>query len=139
MSLRAETLTISRKAVLAGRMISGVLAVLLFLDSVAKLLRAAAVVEGTVRLGYPVQTIIPIGLALLVSIAFYAIPRTSMLGAILLTGYLGGATATQARVLDAWLLLPIFLGMLAWFGLYLRDPRLRSMIPLRVQGIDSEL
>src|SRR5437868_6011036 len=109
MSLRAETLTISRKAVLAGRMISGVLAVLLFLDSVAKLLRAAAVVEGTVRLGYPVQTIIPIGLALLVSIAFYAIPRTSMLGAILLTGYLGGATATQARVLDAWLLLPIFL------------------------------
>ena len=106
------------------------LAVLLLFDPIGKLLRPAAVVDGTIRVGYPVQTILPRGVTLLICIAFYVIPRTSIAGAILLTGFFAGATATQVRVLDGSFLLPVFLGMLVWLGLYLRDPRLHSMIPL---------
>ena len=76
--------------------------VFMLFDAGVKVLKLPAAVEGTVRLGYPVSTIQPIGVIALVCVLLYAIPRTSILGAILLTGYLGGATATQVRVQDAW-------------------------------------
>jgi len=127
----------SRKGLWTGRIISVVLALLLFLDAAIKIIKLAPAVEGTTRLGYPLATLVPIGLTLLGCLVFYSIPRTSVLGAILLTGYLGGATATQVRVQDPWFLMPVVLGALAWLGLYLRDERLRSLIPLRATTTQS--
>jgi hypothetical protein len=107
--------------------------VFMLFDAGVKILKLPAAVEGTVRLGYPVNTIQPIGVIALVCALLYAIPRTSILGAILLTGYLGGATATQVRVQDAWFIFPAVLGILIWAGVYLRDERLRRLIPLNSQ------
>ncbi len=107
----------------------------LLFDAAAKIVKAAVVVEGTRQLGYPESTIVGIGLTLLVCTVLYAIPRTSMLGAILLTGYLGGAVATHVRVenpLFSHVLFPIYLGFFIWGGLFLRDERLRALLPLRV-------
>ena len=75
--------------------------------------------------------VVPIGIVLLACIAVYLIPRTSVLGAILLTGYLGGATATQVRLENPWFLFPVGVGVLIWGGLFLRDDRLRALIPVR--------
>jgi DoxX-like family len=121
----------SRKMVLAGRIISALSALFLLFDAIIKVLRAAPAVEGTVRLGYPVGVVVPIGVTLLLCVVLYLIPRSSVLGAILITGYLGGAVATQVRVEDLWFLFPVGLGVLVWLGLYLRDSRLRTLIPLR--------
>ena len=113
-----------------GRVISALMIVLMLIDAGIKTLKLPAAVEGTVRLGYPASTVLPIGVIALVCVLLYGIPRTSILGAILLTGYLGGATATQVRVQDAWYIFPPVLGVLIWVGLYLRDDRLRTLIPL---------
>jgi DoxX-like protein len=94
-------------------------------------MKLAPAVEGTARLGYPVGLVVPIGIVLLACIAVYLIPRTSVLGAILLTGYLGGATATQVRLENPWFLFPVGVGVLIWGGLFLRDDRLRALIPVR--------
>ncbi|MGI8521490.1 MAG: DoxX family protein, partial [Actinomycetota bacterium] len=85
----------------------------------------------TVELGYPAGIVFWLGLILIVCTVLYAVPRTAVLGAILLTGYLGGATATQVRVESPSFWFPVLLGVLAWAGLYLRDARLRSLIPSR--------
>jgi len=87
--------------------------------------------EANARLGYPASVILPIGIAELICLILFIVPRTSILGAILLTGYLGGATATQVRLEDPWFFFPIAIGILAWGGLFLRDARLRPLIPLR--------
>ena len=90
--------------------------------------------EGTVKLGYPETVIVPLGIILLTCTILYVIPRTSVLGAILLTGYLGGAVATHVRVGDplfTHVLFPVYLGVLIWGGLYLRDDRLPALIPLK--------
>jgi hypothetical protein len=113
-----------------GRVISALMIVLMLIDAGIKILKLPAAVEGTVRLGYPASTVLPIGVIALVCVLLYGIPRTSILGAILLTGYFGGATATQVRVQDAWYIFPPVLGVLIWVGLYLRDDRLRTLIPL---------
>jgi DoxX-like family len=131
MSSSTQSVASSRKMVLAGRIISALSALFLLFDAIIKVLRAAPAVEGTVRLGYPVAVVVPIGVTLLLCVVLYLIPRTSVLGAILITGYLGGATATQVRVEDLWFLFPVGLGVLVWLGLYLRDGRLRALIPLR--------
>jgi hypothetical protein len=115
----------------SGRVISGLIVSFLLFDAIIKVIKLAPAVEATTRLGYPGSVLVPIGIALLVSTVLYAIPRTAMLGAILLTGYLGGATATQVRVGDPWLLLPVVFGVLLWAGLFLRDARLRVLIPVR--------
>jgi hypothetical protein len=91
----------------------------------------SAAVEGTVQLGYSESVVIPIGAVLFISLVAYLIPRTSVLGAILLTGYLGGATATMVRVSSPWFPFPVFIGALVWAALYLRDDRVRAVIPLR--------
>ena len=121
----------SNKAVWAGRIISGLIVLFMLFDATIKLLRLPAAVEGTVRLGYPPSVVLPLGVVALGCIVLYAIPRTAVLGAMLLTGYFGGATATQVRVQDIWFVMPIILGILVWAGLYLRDESLRQLIPLK--------
>ena len=118
----------------AGIVISAIPTLFLLLDAVGKLVKPQAVVTGTVELGYPESVIVPLGIVLLVCTALYAIPKTSVLGAILLTGYLGGAVATHVRVgspLFTHMLFPIYLGIFIWLGLYLRDVRIRSLVPLK--------
>jgi hypothetical protein len=114
-----------------GRTVSGLVVLFLLFDGLAKVMRAQPSVEGTMQLGYPDGLVVPIGLTLLVCTAVYVIPRTSVLGAILLTGYLGGATATHVRVQDPNFVFPLTFGVLVWVGLFLRDDRLRALIPLR--------
>jgi hypothetical protein len=103
---------------------------MLLLSGVMKLARPAPVLEGFAKLGYAENLTLGIGIVELICTGAYVIPRTSVLGAILLTGYLGGATATHVRVGDPFLG-PVVLGVLVWLGLYLRDARLRSLIPMR--------
>lgn len=104
---------------------------LILFGSVMKLLKTQAVIEGFSKAGVPERLIVPVGIIELMCVVVYAIPQTSVLGAILMTGLLGGATITCLRVGDPTAPLPVFLGMLAWGGLYLRDLRLRAMIPFR--------
>lgn len=104
----------------------------LLVDGGARLAGFAPYVEGMTRFGFEASFAPWIGLSLLVSTIVMLIPRTAMVGCILVTGYLGGAAATQVRVQhDAWFLFPVTLGALAWLGLYLRDARLRALIPFR--------
>ncbi len=106
----------------------------LLMDGVMKLFKAAVVREAFSRLGYPESEIIGIGVLLLMCTALYLIPRTSIFGAILLTGFLGGAVATHVRVGDPLLshaLFPTYIAALLWVGLYLREPRLRALVPLK--------
>jgi hypothetical protein len=117
-----------------GRVLSGLAVAFLIFDSVGKLLRVQPVVEGTAGLGYPVGVIFPLGVTLLTCVLVYLVPRTAVLGAVLLTGYLGGAVATHVRVgnpLFSHVLFPTYVAMLLWGGLVLRDRRLRGFLPLR--------
>lgn len=118
------------KMVWIGRILSALMILFMLFDGGIKVLKLGPAVEGTVRLGYPISTVQPIGIVALICAVLYAIPRTSVLGAILLTGYLGGATATQVRLQDPWFLFPVVIGMLIWAGIYFRDERLRELIPL---------
>jgi hypothetical protein len=113
---------------------AGLPALFLLLDAAMKFVKPAPVVEGTVQLGYSPAVIVPLGIVLLVSTVLYLVPRTAVLGAVLLTGYLGGAIATHVRVanpLFTHTLFPVYLGVLLWGGLLLRDRRLRALLPLR--------
>src|SRR5437660_211441 len=130
----SDTQTVSKKALWAGRVVSALPVLFLLMDGVMKLVKPAVVVEATVKLGYPESTILGMGIVLLACTILYVIPPTSVLGAILLTGYLGGAVATHVRVGDPLFthtFFPVYLGILIWGGLYLRDVRLRALIPLR--------
>jgi hypothetical protein len=133
--MQATTLTvpISPKPLWGGRILSGLPALFLLLDAVGKLVKPAPVIEGTIRLGYPESVILPLGIVLLACTILYLIPRTAVLGAILLTGYLGGAVATHVRAADGLfpIFFPVIIGALLWGGLYLRDNRLRALLPLR--------
>jgi|SRR5215472_14519902 len=124
---------VAKGALWGGRVISTLVALLLLLDGVMKLIKPAPVIEATVRLGYSVETILPIGIVLMICTVIYLIPRTAILGAILLTGYLGGAVATHVRAGEGAfpILFPVAFGVLLWGGLYLRDLRLRKLVPLR--------
>ena len=110
-----------------GRILCGIVSAFLLLDGGMKLLKPAFVVKATVELGYPESTIIGIGVVLVLSTLLYLIPRTAIFGAVLLSGYLGGAVATHVRVSAPLfnILLPAIFGCLVWVGLYLRDRRLR--------------
>ena len=132
MQSATQTALDSTKTLWAGRIISALPALFLFLDSVGKLIIPPQVLEGTVRLGYSENVILPLGIILLTCTVVYVIPRTSVLGAILLTGYLGGAVATHVRVGDGLFsyFFPIIIGALLWGGLYLRNNRLRALISL---------
>jgi len=115
-----------------GLVMSGLPALFLLVDGVMKLFKPAVVVDTTVQLGFPEPVILPLGLALLASTALYLVPRTAVLGAILLTGYLGGAVATHVRVgnpLFTHILAPTYFAAFIWGGLVLRDARLRILLP----------
>ena len=132
MHTSSQTAPVSRKKLWAGRIVSALPVLFLLVDGGMKLVKPPVVVQGTVQLGYPETVIVPLGILLLTCTVLYAIPRTSILGAILLTGYLGGAVATQVRVgnpIFTHILFPVYLGVLLWLGLYLRDERVRSVIP----------
>ena len=128
-----QAVPVSKKMLWVGRIMSALPALFLLFDGGAKLVQPAPVVEGTVKLGYPVSVILGLGIVLLASTLLYILPRTAVLGAILLTGYLGGAVASNLRIQEGWfaILFPVFFGALIWGGLYLRDARLRALIPLR--------
>jgi hypothetical protein len=120
-----------------GRVLSGLAVLFLLFDSAGKLLEVQPVIDGTRQLGYPRDIVFTLGAILLSCVVVYLIPRTSVLGAILLTGYLGGAVAAQARVespLFSQTLFPIYVATLIWGGLVLRDARLRAFAPWRRQS-----
>jgi hypothetical protein len=114
-----------------GWVLTGLVGAFLLVDGGARLAGFAPYVEGMTKFGYPASLAPAIGLLLLVCTVTMLIPRTAVLGCILVTGYLGGAVATQVRVQDAWFMFPVVLGAMAWLGLYLRDARVRALIPLR--------
>lgn len=125
---------ISKTSLWAGRIISALVVLFLVFDGVTKVMKVAPVMEASQRLGFPAGLIVAIGTVLLACTAIYVIPRTSIFGAILLTGYLGGAVVTNLRAgspLFSETLFPIYFGIFVWGGLYLRDLRLRALIPLR--------
>jgi hypothetical protein len=117
----------------AGLVMGGLPALLLLLDGGMKLVKPQFVVEATTKLGYPESVIVGLGATLVTSTLLYLIPRTAFLGAVLLAGYLGGAVATQVRIQSTIfnIVLPVILGALVWGGLWLRDSRLRELLPLR--------
>jgi DoxX-like family len=117
-----------------GRILSGLAVAFLLMDAVMKLMRIQPVLDAMPKLGWPVSLVIPLGTLLLTCVIVYVIPQTSVLGAILLTGYLGGAVATHARVGDplfSHVLFPTYIAALLWGGLFLREARLRALLPLR--------
>ena len=125
---------VSKGRLWVGRVMSAVPSLFLLIDGGMKLLKPESVVKATVQLGYPEGAILGLGIVLLACTVLYLIPRTAVLGAILLTGYLGGAVATHVRIgnpLFTHTLFPIYLAVLVWGGLFLRDERLRALIPLR--------
>lgn len=126
-----QSTSTSKGMLRTGLLLSALAVLFLLFDSITKVIMIAPVVESFVQLGYPVDLARAIGLAELLCILIYILPRTSILGAILLTGFLGGAAATKARFEDPWFLFPIGFGVLIWGGLYLRDERLRALFPLR--------
>lgn len=131
MPVTAQSNSVSKSSAWAGRIISVLVVLFLLFDSAIKVLKLAAAVDGTVQVGYPASVVRPLGIVLLACVILYVIPRTSILGAILLTGYLGGATATMVRLSNSLFWMPVAVGVLAWLGIFLRDDRLRTLIPLR--------
>ncbi|MEA2762827.1 MAG: hypothetical protein QOD47_2111 [Gemmatimonadaceae bacterium] len=126
--------TVSKKRLWAGRIMSGIVVLFLIFDGVTKLMVIQPVVDGMHKLGYPVPLAPVIGAIVLICVVLYVIPRTAPLGAIVLTGFLGGAVASQARIqmpLLGYTLFPIYLAALAWGGLYLRDSRVRALLAPR--------
>lgn len=128
-----ETVQRPGKSRWAWRAASAAPVLFLLIDGVMKLFKPDVVVSATKDLGYPESVIVPLGIVLTLSTFLYIIPRTAVLGAILLTGYLGGAVATHVRVDGGAfpILFPVIVGGLLWLGLYLRDSRLRELLPLR--------
>ena len=125
-----QTARVSNAMLWAGRVMSALPSLFLLVDGIMKLAKPAVVVETTVQLGYPESVILGLGIVLLICTALYIIPHTSVFGAILLTGYLGGAVATHVRVGDGLfpVLFPVIIGALLWIGLVLRNPRVGPLI-----------
>jgi hypothetical protein len=121
----------STRVVLTGRVIGGLAVAFLIFDSIGKLLEMQVVVDGAKQLGYAPDIVFSLGVTLLSCVAAYLFPRTSVLGAVLLTGYLGGAVATHVRVgspLFTHVLFPTYIAALLWGSLILRDARLRVLL-----------
>lgn len=130
----AEARTVSMGALWTGRSVSALAVLFLALDALGKLLEVPPVRAGTAQLGFPASIVFTLGVILSLCVVAYAIPKSSVLGAVLLTGYLGGAIAAQARVGNPLLshtLFPIYVAALVWGGLFLREARLRTLLPWR--------
>ena len=131
MTLVMHDAPVSPKRLWAGRIISALAALLLLFSGAMKLLKAPAVIVGMAHYGYPEHLILGIGVLEIGCTIVYLIPRTAILGAVLMTAYLGGATATNVRVGDPSFIGPVLAGVFVWAGLYLRDERLSALIPVR--------
>jgi hypothetical protein len=117
-----------------GYGLTGLCALFLFMDAGMKLMRLPVVLETTTQMGWSTSAVVPLGIVLLASTLFYLFPRTSILGAVFLTGYLGGAVAAHVRIespLFTHTLFGVYIGIFMWAGLYLREPALRSIFPFR--------
>lgn len=124
----------SKSTIWTGRILSAIAIVFLLFDAIGKLLRPEPVIKGTTELGWPVSAILTLGVIQVICLIAYLVPRTAILGAILWTGYLGGAIATHLRLgnpLFTHILFPTYLAAFLWGGLWLRDQRLRALIPFR--------
>jgi len=135
MSSGTETVVAPKKGMIwTGRILSALAVLFLIFDGVTKVMKVRMVTEAMAPLGLPVSLTAPIGVILLACTALYVIPSTSILGAILLTGYLGGAVMIQLRVgnpLYSQTLFPVYFGVLLWLGVYLREARLQALVPFR--------
>jgi hypothetical protein len=127
----------SKPMLWTGRVLSALPVLVFVVTGMFGLLNPAAALQGFAHYGYPDSAMLPIAIAEIACVIVYVIPRTSVLGAILLTGYLGGATATHLRVGEPFFL-PIVVGVVVWAGLFLRDGRLRALIPLRSMNATPE-
>jgi DoxX-like family len=125
----------SKKAwVWTGRVLSGITILFMLFDAAGKLFLESHVIEATTKIGYPMAAIRPLGVIALICTILYAVPRTAILGAVLLTAFYGGAVASKIRIEDplfSSILFSVYLGLITWGGLYLRDERLRSFFPWR--------
>jgi hypothetical protein len=130
MSSSNQSAPVSKKMLWAGYIVSALPVLMLLFSGVMKLAKPAPVVEGFAHLGYPESLALGIGILEIACTLIYILPRTAILGAILVTGYMGGAVATHVRVGEPFFL-QVLLGVLVWAGLYLRDARLRALLPLR--------
>lgn len=140
MQTDAVAAPISKGTLWAGWIMTALPALFLLADGGAKLAKPEPVVQGTLQLGYSESVIVPLGIVLLISVAVHLIPQTAMLGAILLTGYLGGAVATHVRVGNPWathILFPVYFGVLIWGGLYLREQRVSVVVRTGAQTAGS--
>ena len=131
MSSTKHDVPVSSKRLWAGRIVSALAALLLLFSGTMKLFKVPAVIEGMAHYGYPEHLIVLIGMLEIGCTIVYLVPRTAVLGAILMTAYLGGATATNVRVGDSSFVGPILAGVFVWAGLYLRDKRLSEFLSLR--------
>jgi hypothetical protein len=122
---------VSKKMMWIGYIVAAPAVLLLLMSGVMKLMQPPSLVEGFVKSGYPAHLIVPLGIVEVACTVFYLIPATEVLGAILLTGYLGGAIATNVRIENNQFPLPLLMGILLWGGLWFRDLRIRALIPIR--------
>lgn len=131
--LESRSFDISEGRRWTGRIIGGLITLFMLFDAAMKFVKPAPVIEAFARTGWPPQLSAPLGAILLGCTILYIVPRTSVLGAVLLTGYLGGAVATNLRLqnpLFSHTLFPVYFGVLLWVSLLLRDPRLREYLPV---------
>jgi len=126
-----QSQTVSRGALWTGRVLSSIPVLMMGMSAVMKFLHSPQVTTGMAKFGYPENKLLPLGILESSCVILYLIPQTSVLGAILVAAYLGGATATVFRVGDPTFWTPAVLGVMAWLGLWLREPRLRALTPLR--------
>jgi hypothetical protein len=128
-----QTVSLGRASIWTGRALSLFAVLFLTFDTVIKVLNMAPAVESTVQLGYPASAVVGIGILELICLLVYVVPRTSVLGAILLTGYLGGAISTHVLAGSPVfsMIFPVIIGALLWGGLFLRNTTLRALIPLQ--------
>jgi hypothetical protein len=133
MQSKPQPTPVSKGRLWTGRVLSALAVLFLIFDGVTKLMKDPHVLQAMVQLDFPEKTIVEIGMILLVCTALYVIPKTSVLGAVLLTGYLGGAVAAQFRVGKPLFetLFPVMFGIVIWGGLFLREERLLALMPLR--------
>lgn len=128
-----QPIVVSRRTLWVARIIGGLATLFILMDGVMKLLNPPPVTEATVALGWPAHLILWLGILEVVCIVLYLLPQTSILGAILMTGYLSGAVATHVRIGSPLfsVVFPILLGLMLWAALYISDARVRALIPLR--------
>jgi hypothetical protein len=126
----------SRASRIIGLVLTVLIALFLLFDGAMKLVQPRFVTEATARIGFPVHALMPIGVTLIVATLLYVVPGTAILGAVLLTGYLGGAVATQVHAGSSTfeMLFPAIYGALIWISMLLRESRLRPLLPVHLSG-----